>query len=227
MGPCFPCALCRRWSGGGPAPRNAPPAEDWPWVAAVRALDVEPMDPALPVELSAYLLLGNCKSASDLARLRELGVTHVLNVAGPAASNPSVDYAGAGIVHRSIDAEDDEQYPILARHLGEARGFVGAAREAGGRCLVHCVAGINRSGVVATAELMLHERLEVLEAVRRCRAARGRGCIGNRGFQEQLVALAREHGLLGLQPEGYEGLPPSPRPPKPKSASSALDRLAR
>ena len=32
------------------------------------------------------------------------------------------------------------------------------------RCLVHCAAGINRSGFVAAAELLLHSRLPVLEA---------------------------------------------------------------
>ena len=43
------------------------------------------------------------------------------------------------------------------------------------RCLVHCAAGINRSGFVAGAALLLHTRLPVLEAVARLRAARGVG----------------------------------------------------
>ena len=38
---------------------------------------------------------------------------------------------------------------------------------------MHCAAGINRSGFVAGAALLLHTRLPVLEAVARLRAARG------------------------------------------------------
>ena len=41
------------------------------------------------------------------------------------------------------------------------------------RCLVHCAAGINRSGFIAGAELLLHTRLPLLEVVARLRAARG------------------------------------------------------
>lgn len=40
---------------------------------------------------------------------------------------------------------------------------------------MHCAAGINRSGFVAAAELLLHARLPVLEVVARLRAARGVG----------------------------------------------------
>ena len=37
---------------------------------------------------------------------------------------------------------------MLAKHFEAASAFIRAAAAAGGRCLVHCVAGINRSGLL-------------------------------------------------------------------------------
>ena len=59
----------------------------------------------------------------------------------------------------------------MGQHWAAAARFIRAAREAGGRCLVHCAAGMNRSGFVAATELLLHSRLPVLEAVTRLRLA--------------------------------------------------------
>ena len=119
------------------------------------------------------------------------------------------------------DGEDEEKYPMLDRHLQAARAFIGPARRTG-RVLVHCAAGLNRSGVLVAAERMLSTRETVLETVAHCRRARGNMVLCNESFQEQLVALARAHGRLG----------PAPTPPSPPgavrakpAARSALDRL--
>ena len=69
--------------------------DDWPWVWAIR--DVEVLDwkrnlsnedilrtskaQALPVEIMDGLYLGSAKEASDFAMLESFGITHVLNVA--------------------------------------------------------------------------------------------------------------------------------------------------
>lgn len=59
---------------------------------------------------------------------------------------------------------------------------------------MHCVAGINRSGVLVAAARMLDERTSVLATVKHCRAQRGSTFLWNESFQEQLVALARREG---------------------------------
>ena len=100
----------------------------------------------------------------------------------------------AGIVTKEIAADDEEGFPILERHLPAVRAFVGSAREAGGACLVHCVAGINRSGVLVAATHLLEQRSAVLHAVAHCRRQRGSCFLWNESFQEQLVALARREG---------------------------------
>jgi hypothetical protein len=65
-----------------------------------------------------------------------------------------------------------------------------------GLVLVHCAAGINRSGALAMAYVMHRERMPLLEAARHCAAQRG-PLLWNRGFREQLVQYARAEGLLG------------------------------
>eukprot|EP00931_Biecheleriopsis_adriatica_P048688 TRINITY_DN28142_c0_g1_i1.p1 TRINITY_DN28142_c0_g1~~TRINITY_DN28142_c0_g1_i1.p1 ORF type:complete len:219 (+),score=34.64 TRINITY_DN28142_c0_g1_i1:21-677(+) len=206
--------------------RRTPQQSPWPWVYALRA-EAKSFrgDPSvvLPVELLPHLLLGDQLSARDIGSLKRLGVTHVLNLAGRPASNKDVNFAGCGIEHETISADDEEGYPMLARHWEQARQFISRARSGGGRCLVHCVAGLNRSGVIAAAEVLLHEELPVLAAVKKCRQARGSAAyLSNKSFQVELVAFAAERGLLGPQPPGFSAEPPPTLPPPPK----ARDALA-
>jgi len=199
-------------------------SDDWPYVAAIR--DAEVLDwrrtvqaetsegreaeirrirlqqADLPVEISEGLFLSNATGATRLNRLNELGVTHVMNVAGRVGSLiPDEAYRDAGIRLLIVDAEDEVDYPMLDKHFEDAKSFVNEARDGGGACLVHCQAGINRSGVLVAAYKMVSERMEVLDVVLHCRRQRGNLFLStNQGFQEQLVALARREGLLGTAP---------------------------
>ena len=192
---------------------------DSPWIAAVRRmLDEPPPGPIdLPVKIQPALFLGDKRSANNPQILEAFGITHVLNVAGKYGATTH-----AGVHHKHIHAEDEEGYPILSKHLGEASAFIHQARDEGGCCLIHCQAGINRSGCIAVAELMLSEHLPVLDAIARVKKARG-VLLTNHSFQEQLVALARANGLLGTQPENLGPLPPARKQRRP--AADALRRL--
>jgi atypical dual specificity phosphatase len=205
-----------RWTKGARGRRA-----DEPWVLALRDI-VESRPPVrrvdLPVEILPHMLLGDQQCASDLALLQAFGVTHVLCAAGRIAQSRA-DLAAAGISSLTLQAEDEEGYPMLERHLSDASAFIRSAEAAGGRCLVHCVAGINRSGVLVTAELMLHERLPVVDAVHRVLAAR-KVVLWNASFREQLVALARREGLLGTQPPPSERGPATVRKPARKAAAA-------
>ena len=81
-----------------------------------------------PVEVTTNVLLGASQSVQNVETLQRLGVTHVLNMAGPIAAGPIQAYAQAGIVYLEIDAEDEEGFPLLDRHLVEARRFMERAR---------------------------------------------------------------------------------------------------
>ena len=225
------------------APSEA--AEDWPWIWALRepaALDWKDRckdvgeiqlvlgQQCLPVEVAPGLLLASAKEARSLATLEAFSVTHVLNAAGPLQRGPVDEYAARGIAFEELGGEDEEGYAMLESHLDAARAFVAKARP-DGVVLVHCAAGLNRSGVVVAAERMLSTREDVLSTVAHCRRRRGNMFLCNESFQAQLVALARTSGLLGPEP-GHEGsVVPKFPPPKPplgaprKLGADALRRL--
>jgi len=222
--------------------------EDWPWIWAIRDAEIldwrlsVPQDQHvefsgrhanLPVEIQPHLFLGDAKCARNMERISALGITHIINAGGPAARGVAADYSSQGITVLEFDAEDEDGYPMLDNHLDNARAFIASAKGSGGKCLVHCVAGINRSGVLVAAEKMLSDRTMVLETVAHCRRCRGNAYLWNHGFQEQLISLARREVLLGPKP-GETGslvmqVPPPlaahPLTPKP-SAKDALSRLA-
>jgi predicted protein tyrosine phosphatase len=198
--------------------------DDWPYVWAIRDWeqlnwqrktdgttlcidDVERIinwQSRLPVEITPYMFLSNAQNAHDIEMLKERGITHVLNVAGTAGMGPLSEYADANITVLNIDADDEEGYQMLSRHYQKCHAFVETARTSGGKCVVHCVAGINRSGVIVAAVMMLNEQQNVLDVVAHCRERRGNEFLSNELFQEELVAMARREGLLGPKP-GDEG----------------------
>ncbi|XP_037076457.1 dual specificity protein phosphatase 19-like [Pollicipes pollicipes] len=118
-------------------------------------------------------------SRTDLPLLRQLGVTHVLNVAtGVRDLFPAgADLSGAAAAGRAVAAAG-ERLPC-------AFDFIEAARGAGGLCLVHCNAGVSRSAALVTAYLMERQGLsfsEALQLVNETRRVRP-----NPGFQSQLI----------------------------------------
>ncbi|KAJ8599111.1 hypothetical protein CTAYLR_006345 [Chrysophaeum taylorii] len=179
---------------------------------------------ALPVELAPWLWLGDAACARDVPRLEALGVTHVLNVAGQGARGPVAHYDAAGIVHQTFEARDSAKYRMLELHLDAAYAFVAAARATGGRILIHCFQGLNRSGVLAAALLMLETRTDLLRAVARLRRQRGDESLSNKAFQAQLVDLAKHEGLLG-PPPGHPNSRVSEDPP-PRSVFAAAAAAA-
>lgn len=155
-----------------------------------------------PFPISEQVLISNANGASNIEKLKTLGVTHVLNVGGNSAAwIPREAYEEAGLNYRIVvDALDEPSYPMLDHHLDECREFIEDACHQDGKCVVHCQAGCNRSGVIVAANYMLTTRTNVLETVLHCRKVRGNAFLTNPGFQGQLVALARQQGLLGPAP---------------------------
>ena len=129
--------------------------------------------------------------------LRRLGITHVLNCAGKKDySRKLVDnpYADDMIAYEEFEADDNEGYPIMM-HFTRARAFINQAKRTGGRALVHCEMGVNRSGALCIAYMMVEERLTLLQALKRAKIERP-VILCNEGFQKQLIGFARDQGLL-------------------------------
>jgi len=93
-----------------------------------------------------------------------------------------------------MPTEDFEEFDILP-YLLEAIAFLSRAETSGGCAFVHCNYGVNRSGVVAAAYLMVTQHKPLLQVINELKARRSL-ILSNVGFRRQLVRFARCRGLL-------------------------------
>ena len=156
----------------------------------------------MPVQINNYLYLSNAENAHKMDKLKTRGITHVLNVAGPSAQiQDGTIYEKNNIIALNIDADDEEGYPMLKKHLMECQLFVNKCKKMkNGKIVIHCHAGINRSGVIMAAIYMLEEKKNILDVVKHLRLCRGNACLWNESFVKQLIKLASSKALLGPTP---------------------------
>ncbi|CAJ1938336.1 unnamed protein product, partial [Cylindrotheca closterium] len=115
-------------------------------------------------------------------------------------------------------------YDLIGRHWeDEAKPFLLEAKNSGGKVVVHCGAGTNRSGlIVAAAMLLLDDNDDdnnkeqqqeqqqqqqqperfLLDIVKDLKQKRGM-VLTNVSFQQQLCELAAKYNKLGPMPKGY------------------------
>ncbi len=148
-----------------------------------------------PNKLLEFLYIGGYYDAKDARRLHRLGITHVLNCAAGRSLPQSPYKEDSGIIaYEQFRADDDEDYDIL-KHFITAQTFIDNCKKQGGKCLVHCVCGVNRSGAICAAYIMADTNMDLLTTIRHMR--RRKVCVlYNEGFQKQLVIFARQRGLL-------------------------------
>mmetsp|Transcript_3478 Transcript_3478/g.6924 ORF Transcript_3478/g.6924 Transcript_3478/m.6924 type:complete len:211 (+) Transcript_3478:619-1251(+) len=197
----------------------------WAWVKQVRVLvDQSIQIKPVPSEISPWLYLSDERNVLDCAKLRQFGITHVLTVMTmPLAKLEEFRrvFHGAGINHYYCDGEDDEDYDMIGRHWGECYTFLQHVHDSGGKVVVHCSAGINRSGLIASAAKMILERRPLLQVVEHM--IQQRGCVlWNRSFQMQLCMLAAHHDLLGAKPPNQTDDPIEQAPLSPPSTKSVF-----
>ena len=151
-----------------------------------------------PAKLLNHLYLGNLSDAFDVELLKKLKITGIINCAAvkdysAIEDNPYEE--GSGITeYVEFEALDNPSYPML-RHYKHAEQFINRVKDAGGRVLVHCELGINRSGALCVAYMMVTQDLTLLEAVRAVKAERS-VLLTNQGFVKQLYNFAEERELL-------------------------------
>ena len=176
----------------------------------------------LPVDITQNLYLGDAGCAADLERLKSLGITHVLNCAAGETRDMSAVYLQNGMQSMAVAAKDNENCALLDGHV-DVEAFLKTARTSG-KVLVHCVQGLNRSGLVVAAALV-RDGVSVIDAVRTLRARRGNDALSNTNFQRRLVRYAARMGRLGPVPEvvaSSEARAAAPAPAPPPTGGCCL-----
>ncbi|CAE7690477.1 DUSP26, partial [Symbiodinium necroappetens] len=145
-------------------------------------------------EVNDWLLLGGKPAAELAAKANPQAVTHVLNCCEPwfveGENSRNLSYSG-------IEAYDEPGYRLLDEHYATViRPTLDSARGSGGRCLVHCAMGVNRSALVCAAYLIDAIGMDLLPALMLLKQKRGH-VLGNRSFQLQLIEFAAKRDRLG------------------------------
>jgi hypothetical protein len=165
-------------------------------------------------EVMPGLFLSNGQIAQDLALLRAQRISHVLNMAPIEVPTTAEFYAEEKMDFKAIVAKDEFDYDVM-QHWPEARAYLDAAlNEQNGRVLVHCQAGINRSGAIAVAYMMVTRRRLLVDAAKSAKRKRYQ-LITNLNFQLSLVKFASAEGLLGKPALPRRMSSPNPYPGSP------------
>jgi protein-tyrosine phosphatase len=148
-----------------------------------------------PALLTPYLYLGSSQHAKNVELLSTLHVTDVINCAeSEVGTDHYTSLVAASIRCIGFDSNDRSDYQML-HHFPLVLALVQAIKQNHGVCLLHCLAGVNRSGFLAIALLCSLEGYSLLGAAAWARQQRGRVCT-NTGFQRQLIVLAKERRWL-------------------------------
>mmetsp|Transcript_14354 Transcript_14354/g.26623 ORF Transcript_14354/g.26623 Transcript_14354/m.26623 type:complete len:204 (+) Transcript_14354:116-727(+) len=143
------------------------------------------------------IFLSGMYVARDVNTLREKGITHVLCVAREAYTRHPAEMAGDLELAR-FDGMllDDFGSSSLAKLLPPHIGFIDKALSSpGGRCLVHCKMGVNRSAAVVIAYLMARAGMTYKEAHLHTLRHRPIICLHD-SYKAQLEALPSDFGDL-------------------------------
>ena len=168
-----------------------------PYVAKLgKILEVNPAWPKLTKVLN-HLYIGSENDATNIRKLHDKGITHVVNCAESYVQTGLEYYARNGdkIQYLGFPAEDDVNYDIM-QHFDDVYSFVEDARKSGGKALVHCIMGVNRSGAMTVAYTMVHKDLGPLKAAKFVKDRRRGMLLTNAGFQAQLIKFASDRGYL-------------------------------
>lgn len=129
------------------------------------------------------LYLGGILGASNsnlISRLRITSIVQILSRDALVKKHKNIRYLEINI--------DDLPSASISRVIPDAIRFIHRELNNGGVVLIHCAAGVSRSGSVAVAYFMAKYNLSYQAALARVR--KGRGCVcPNAGFERQLKAM--------------------------------------
>jgi len=117
------------------------------------------IDAAVASEILPHLFIGNQRDAANKERLKELGVTHVVNV----TAHLPLHFEDNGINYLRLPASDSGSQN-LKQYFSHAISFIESAEASNGKVLVHCQAGVSRSPSIVAAYLIARSHKSLSEA---------------------------------------------------------------
>lgn len=110
--------------------------------------------------ISGFLWLGSARNARNLSQLHKNQITHILSVA-----NDVGNYFPEEFIYHNLHVRDLGKDEGISRTFQSAFKFIEEAENKdGGRVLVHCAGGSNRSATIVVAYMMHCKALSLSEA---------------------------------------------------------------
>ena len=111
--------------------------------------------------LDEFLYLGSDQVAKDLNKLKNNGITHVINCAADYSADYHID---KGIKYLSLHLKDHVRENIECSFY-EVIEFISKAKQEGGRVFIHCVQGISRSTTMIICYMIFTTKITVEDAL--------------------------------------------------------------
>jgi protein-tyrosine phosphatase len=136
--------------------------------------------------IDGLLYLGSAKASKDALALQQIGITHILCLAGKA-------YHVGKFTYKVVHYKDSVDTELSQNQLDEMIQFIDDQFQNGGKVFVHCMGGMSRSPTVILVYLMRIKGMTLRDAYIHVRSRRK--IHPNFGFQRQLVQI--EKNLFG------------------------------
>ncbi|XP_075258253.1 uncharacterized protein LOC142350313 [Convolutriloba macropyga] len=140
-------------------------------------------------KLKPYLYVGSEDTSRNLEKLKEIGITHIINLATYCPNSFPDEFT-----YLKIDIFDMPEKDIK-QHFIQIRDFIEEGRKSGGTVYVHCNAGISRAPTSCISYLMWKDQVTKAVAFDYIRSRRF--VLPNEGFMEQLDKYEIELKLVG------------------------------
>ena len=173
-----------------------------PYFDAINTIIHSPDDfyvPSHATMLDDCLYLGSIEDARNVDLLKSHNITYIINTVDDETSlspEETKSLYDDSFKYMGFSSEDAMEYPIMD-HFEETHAFIEKARENNAKCLIHCMRGVNRSGVLATAHIMVKNNLGPITAAQIVYKKRGM-LLTNPSFVSQLLFYAKENQYLDL-----------------------------
>lgn len=132
--------------------------------------------------VDSFLYLGSYDHAKSKQQLKDLGISHIVNMAGELENDYPDDFKYLNV------KLDDTSNDNIAEHFEKTLKFIEEAQASSSRVLVHCAMGISRSSTIVIAYLMRVKGWSYTQAHEFVKSMRS--CIKpNPGFMNQLVSF--------------------------------------